>query len=150
MRTFIVWRAAWTLFITSPIELPKTKRRFVMPWGWFKWLLLVSKTLMFCRLLWDVFIQWLRPKGKQSWITNERAKTEYKRCNKDRLASILRKDRAVHPFHVQLYHLQSMAVFPKGSKGAHMVLPPDSAQADTQHPQFRMTLAVTQDAYMLT
>lgn len=31
-----------------------------------------------------------------------------------------------------------------------MVLPPDSAQADTQHPQFGMTLTVTQDSHMLT
>lgn len=31
-----------------------------------------------------------------------------------------------------------------------MVLPPDSAQADTQHPQFGATLAVIQDSHMLT
>lgn len=35
-------------------------------------------------------------------------------------------------------------------QGAETVLPPDSAQADTQHPQFGTTLSVTQDSHMLT
>ncbi len=112
MRTFIVRkRAVWTFFITFTFALPerkkeRKKRRFVIPRGWFKrqnfhfWvndscfiLCLIQSFLLlthwwaklwcfFCCLLWDVFIYWLRPKEKQSQMTNERAKPEYKDVTK--------------------------------------------------------------------